>query len=189
MLQIMRALERRPGQFTVERVHMKRDEFLGQAGNLYPGASIAWDETTTTRRKAMHGHNVQFLDFLTTCRGLGLNIGLCYPHEDLIDRAILDHRVLYNIHILERTRTDVRARVRVRTSYQYRNETRFKWEDIQDFRFRELVGPLRDAYDAKKKDHMENLGSSYLEDVGHDIGLDFEAGADVLTQLKGLVRA
>lgn len=159
MFQVMKALDE---DFDVSHCHYLLPEFLADARGIGKYRSVVWDEADLDSRDAMTADTKETLKFLRECGGLNLHIGLCFPHESQLDKAIKNNRVRWNIHILQRGLFVIRKRV----SFKRRGTTVWDWKDIQQFRFQANKGPLWDAYKQKKQDHMEGLDLALTEEEG-----------------------
>lgn len=154
-LQVMRALD---PSFGAGRITFDIAEFLQAARETPPYCSVLADELLINRRKAMQSGTVALLDFLQTCRGLNLHLGVCFPHEALLDQAVLRHRVRYKVECSAPPRRGV-AVVYERMTKTLRERTGEIrvipiWVKRGAWRFKENEGGLWEDYLLKKGEHM-----------------------------------
>ena len=149
-------------------------EFLETAQGTEKYRVVCADELLVNKRKGMHGTTIRLLDFLQTCRSLNLHLLVCFPHEDLLDIAILNYRVRWKIHIPRRGLWVLSERIS--RTYKHRNgseETVFNWVERGKWTFEANTGPFWQAYLAKKEEHvrlqnMDEDEEEFVEDLGFD---------------------
>jgi hypothetical protein len=191
-VQVMRALD---GSFGVERIHFGIRAFLGGAPGTPQFGAVLGDEMLVNKRKAMYGDTLELLDFLQICRGLNLHMGICFPHESLLDTAILNTRVRWKVHVAKRGSMVVSER-RSRTFRAKGGVERtvHVWVERGRWRFGENTGPMWEAYLAKKAAHMRGRGVDLVaqpkapEAVEVDLGLDVIALRDHLGRILAASR-
>lgn len=167
MRQIFRKLD---STFTVDRIHFSQDDFLDQAAGLDPGQAIVLDEWRGHKRLAMHGDRMEFLDFTKECRGLGLHIGIGYPHVSQAEKDILFQRVRWWNHSPTRGLLHVHRRLshaRLDGKGQPVVDVRFQLEGKFPFPV-DAPDPMRPAYQAKKIDRMRDRAARYREAHGEE---------------------
>lgn len=176
--QILRALD---ATFDVDRCLFGIRAFLRGVGGVPKGRAVLGDELELNSRLGMHGPNVAFVQYLTECRGRLHHIGVCYPHEDIFDRAVRDLRVRFRVHVPRRGFFEVYDRQRYeRRTRGGRVDVFYAWRKLTPgWSFEENSGPLWDAYGAKKDAHMVNRGAQLMEEAearggGGGSGLGFE---------------
>lgn len=153
MYQVMKNLD---PTFSLSRIGFDIPSFISAARKAPKYSAVASDEFLANRRKAMHRGTVDLLDFLQECRGLNLHLAICFPHVDLLDRAIMDYRVRWHIHIPVR---GVFHLSEAHNFYQPGGVTSKAWRVIGKWRFNPLQGPEWDLYKDAKAKHMMGRGS------------------------------
>lgn len=148
MYQIAKALS---PSFNIDRIHFTIQEFLADARERKPGEVVTADEIFLHRRHSAKRDVKDVIDFLQICRGLNLHILICFPHADMMDRAVLDHRFRYRIDIPEQGLANMYEAVRKRITNGHGEETVvINWILVCTWRFYENKGPEWDEYRAKK---------------------------------------
>jgi len=168
MRQIMRKLD--PG-FGIDRIHFTQDDFLEQAVTLNPGDAIVLDEWRGHRRLAMHGERMEFLDFTKECRGLGLHVGIGFPHVDQAERDILFQRIRWWNYSPTRGELIVHLRTgNQRLGPDGKPVTDVRFHKVGRFPFpAEAPDPLGPEYRAKKEARMRDRAARYREAHGKDL--------------------
>jgi hypothetical protein len=162
--QIMRALD---PDFGLHAVHFPHDAFLDYCTHAPRDSAALWDEGRLNKRRAMHGSTLDVLDFLQDCRALNLHLGICFPHEALLDNAVKDHRVRWRHHIIRRGLSKLMIR---QERHGRGGKSYWIWVETGDvFAFKENKGALWQAYRIAKEDHMRRRNQD--EDAS-DHGLD-----------------
>lgn len=175
-LQIGRALDR---HITVDQVHFGIANFLANAPPQDDEVSYAarkaklgaarahrvhvGDEMELSARKAMWGLSLDFQQFLKDCRGLNLDMIVCFPDEEDFDR-IYAFRTRFKAIVPRRGLLLVYERQeRVRIKRGGVTEKYHIWVLVGKYDTQENAGLLWSAYNAKKDAHMASLGGSYRE--------------------------
>lgn len=168
--QVMRALD---DAFDSTRAHFGIASFLAHAPRTPRYGAVLADELEANKRRGMTTLTLDLLDFLKDCRGLNLHMGICFPHEDLFEGAILNFRVRWKVHVPQRGLFILYERV----ERKYRNKSReevtvYQWVERGRWRFTKNAGALWAAYGEKKQEHMKNLGGRYRELLEAPTGVD-----------------
>lgn len=196
LLQIMRLLD--PEGFGVERIHFKIKEFMEAADNTPKYGSLVCDEFLASRRKAMWTDIVELNDFFQWCRYLNLQMAICFPQMHRMDTPISEDRVKWRVHVKKtmRLKGGKRGRgfilsERVVKEYQIKGKEvrEVYWIERGRWGFAANVGPLWDAYLAKKRAHMRTRGVNVAAQPGEvaatelELGFDFAALRDAFAQV------
>lgn len=149
---------------------------------------VIGDELELSKRRAVFGASLDLQEFFKDCRGLNLDMIVCFPDEDQFDR-IYAARARYKIVVPYRGRFKV---------YEREGRKRFKrggivepyhvWVEVGDFTFEEnsTGNPLWAAYKEKKALHMRSLGGEYREAArSAGSGVDL---ADATSHFRGILR-
>jgi hypothetical protein len=143
--------------FDVRRVAFTIPDFIKLSKRAPKRVAIAGDEIRASGRKAMYGDNIALNDRLEECRAKNHSMGLCYPYEDRLDRAILDERVRFKAEIPERGHFILTERqVIKRHMHGGAVKRRVVWVERGRFRFGENVGPKWREY-LQAKDDRTNM--------------------------------
>lgn len=168
MRQIMRKLDH---TFSVDRIHFTQDEFLDQAVTLDPGQAIVLDEWRGHKRLAMHGERMEFLDFTKECRGLGLHVGIGFPHVTQAEKDILFQRVRWWNHSPVRELLQVYKRIsnaRLDSEGHPMVDVRFKM--VGKFPFPpDAPDPMAREYGVKKEARMRDRAARFREAHGKEL--------------------
>lgn len=170
--QIMKALDE---GFSIDQVCFGVQAFLACGASLPKKRARLADELLVNHRKGMHGDTIELLDHLQVCRGLNHFIGICFPHVDLFDKAILNYRIRWRIDIPRRGLWTLSER----TSHTYRTAkgeevTVFNWREVGRWTFRPNSGVFWEEYLAKKEAHMRAVAMSIVEKQENPLGLNYE---------------
>lgn len=166
MYQVMKALD---PNFSLDQIGFSVKDYIRIAKQSPKFAAVASDEFLVNRRKAMRRDTVDLLDFLQECRGLNLHHALCFPHVDLLDRAILDYRVRWHVYIPKRGLFQVKERVKW---YKPGGVEEYSWRVVGAWNYRPNSGAEWQAYqDAKMAHMMRDEGEEESEESAFD--LDF----------------
>lgn len=168
--QVMRALD---ADFGLHAVHFHHQRYLDYCKDAPPDSGALWDEGRLNKRRAMHGSTLDVLDFLQDCRALNLHLGICFPHEALLDNAVKDHRVRWRHHVVRRglSKLMVREERRGRSGKPY-----WVWVETGDiFAFKENRGSMWAAYKRLKDDHMRRRDKDWQSLRREELGFDFDA--------------
>lgn len=155
VLQLAKVLD---PDFDMDRLWFHKDDFLACAKTVPRGSSVVWDEMLMSARRSMSKTNNEVMEFLQVCRGLNLHLFLCTPHEELVDRALTDYRIRWNVRVVRRGSFQVRKRIKKENM----GKVWYEWTTVAQFHYKPVKGPLVDAYKEKKEAHMR----------GHDGLLD-----------------
>jgi hypothetical protein len=140
--------------FTIDRVYFTIDDFLHGVRHVPRYGAVLLDEAMVNRRRSMHGANIRFLEFLQTCRGLNLHIGLCFPHSEMLDRGILNYRVRWNCHKVRRDAWMLRRRARCEDREHPDAPTYYWARDDGRWICYPVDGPIWGAYLRMKEEAM-----------------------------------
>lgn len=155
MFEVMLALD---PEFDADHVHFKQTEFLGDGPTLGPGRAYAWDEARLNRRLFNTRETKAVLNHLQDCRALNHHIGICFPREQLLDRAIVNERCRYNFDVYRRGMFRVRERRRIHRPIASDPDRHvYDWKVIGRYRFPAAKGPKWRAYLKKKEAHMREV--------------------------------
>jgi ABC-type dipeptide/oligopeptide/nickel transport system ATPase component len=158
MYQIMKALD---PTFGVYRIGFTIEDYINNAKRLEKGQAVSCDELLAHRRKSMHGSTLELLEFLQVCRGLNLHHALCFPHETMLDRAIMDFRVRHWLHVPKRGVLHIKEKF---TYFLPGGEETKGWRIAAIFHFRENKGPEWEAYLEAKAAHMHKRNEADSEE-------------------------
>lgn len=149
MLQVAKLLD---PTFSIDRIHFTIEDFLESARSAQPYQCVAADELLMNRRRSMTGGNMDVVDFLQVCRALNLHLLICFPHAGMLDRAILDRRVRYRIHVPEQGRALLSERhFQTLRDVSGREEYLVTWHRVgPPWKFSRNSGPFWEDYLAKK---------------------------------------
>lgn len=169
MRQIFRKLD---PTFDVSRIHFSQDEFLDQAVTLNPGQAIVLDEWRGHKRLAMHGDRMEFIDFTKECRGLGLHIGIGFPHVEQAERDVVFKRIRWWCDSTERTVLQVyRRHARNRLDKEGHPTTDVRFQLVGKFPFPpDAPDPLGAEYRVKKNERMRDRAARFREAHGKELG-------------------
>lgn len=137
--------------FGLPQVGFSIPQYIDIAKASAKGQAVQSDEFLANRRKAMRRETVDLLDFLQECRGLNLHHLICFPHVDLLDRAILDFRVRWHVHIPRRGLFHVKEKI---TYYAPGGTQQTAWRVVGSWNFGPNKGTEWEAYKAAKFAHM-----------------------------------
>lgn len=121
------------------------------------GKAVQCDEFLVNKRKAMRRETVDLLDFLQECRGLNLHHIICFPHVDLLDKAVYDYRVRWHVHIPKRGVFEIKERHKY---FGPGGTEQYYWKVVGRFIFGPNSGLEWDAYKQAKHEHMMRSGDS-----------------------------
>jgi hypothetical protein len=143
--------------FDVRRVAFTIPDFIKLSKRAPKRVAIAGDEIRASGRKAMYGDNIALNDRLEECRAKNHTMGLCYPYEDRLDRAILDDRVRFKAKIPPRPSPRGHFTLTERLVIEGHTrggavKRRVVWVERGRFRFGENVGPKWKEYLQAKDD-------------------------------------
>jgi hypothetical protein len=158
--------------FTADRMCMTLEEFLSKAPSQPPGAAIGVDEALILNRTGMTRHQIAFIKYLTVCRGLNHAIGIAYPHEAMADKAIKDYRVRWRWHVPRR------GLVQLMEPQQRRKrngDPYTQWVIIGQWSFKANKGPRWNAYQYKKRKHMESYNPLGAKSKEEELGVNLDA--------------
>lgn len=175
-LQLGRALDR---NLSVDQVHFGIAAFLSNAppdddevtfdlraaklGRSRAHRVQVGDEMELSARRAMWGLSLDFQQFLKDCRGLNLDMIVCFPDEEDFDR-IYAFRTRFKVVVPRRGQMLVYERQeRQRVKKGGVVEKFYIWQLVGKYDTIENSGALWSAYRAKKDAHMASLGGSYRE--------------------------
>jgi len=177
MRQIMRKLD---PTFGVDRIHFTQDDFLDQAATLDPGQAIVLDEWRGHKRLAMHGDRMEFLDFTKEMRGLGLHVGIGYPHVDQAEKDILFQRIRWWCYSASRELLVVHRRLsRQRLGPEGKPITEVRFKEVGKFPFPpDAPDPLGPEYRVKKEARMRDRAARYRESHGRDLEREMPAAPE-----------
>lgn len=150
--QIAKALD---PTFDTSRIHFEIRDTLDCARRLEPhkGRVVLADELLMHRRHSARGETKEMLDFLQVCRGLNLNILLCFPHAGMLDRDVLDKRVSWRVDIEQKGIANLSER-HYETLYDYDGSEHYavQWlpRNERPWKFQRNSGPLWEDYLALK---------------------------------------
>lgn len=137
--------------FSEERMHFTIEELIRDAKAREKYQAVAADELLMNRRHAMRKETKELLDFLQICRGLNLTMLLCFPHVARLDRAVLDDRVRWRIHIEKQGVATLLENVKHTTTDYTGHEIQVaEWKPSLVFSFGRNEGPRWERYLAKK---------------------------------------
>lgn len=121
------------------------------------------DEMELSARRAMWGLSLDFQQFLKDCRGLNLDIIICFPDEEDFDR-VYGFRSRFKAVVPRRGSLLVYERQeRMRAKRGGQTEKFYVWNLVGKYATKENRGALWSAYLAKKDMHMASLGGAYRE--------------------------
>lgn len=152
--QVLRALD---PNFNVDNLAFTVEDFISMAMDAPKFSAVGADEALLNHRKAMHGPTIQLLDFLQICRGLNLHLGICFPHEAMLDGAVKNFRVRWNIHVPARGK--MLLRYRTNRTVRTRTETILvhDWAVMGAWNTKPNSGPEWEAYKERKEEHMRGM--------------------------------
>lgn len=151
MYQVCKALD---PDFNLSRLSFDIPGFLENATLCPRYGARAADEFLLNKRKAMHKDTVRVLDHLQICRGLNHHIAVCFPHAGLLDEAVLNTRVRWNVNVTRRGFFELRSRVAIEKK---NGGVDYRWRIHGRFRFRENRGREWDAYLKAKREHTDAI--------------------------------
>lgn len=150
--QVLHALD---PAFGVDRVFFGIRGFLDGAPRAPQYGAVLADELLSNKRKAMFRDTIELLDFLQVCRYMNLHMGICFPHVDLFEGAILNYRVRWQVHVPRRGVFYLKERVsRTYRSRSGVEKTIHSWIIRGSWRFKGNSGPLWEQYLAAKDNHI-----------------------------------
>jgi hypothetical protein len=177
------------------------EAYLEVAPTLPKWRAVGLDEAKISRRKSMTKINVAFIDDLQICRGRNLIMGLCFPFESQLDRAVLEERVFRKIHVPKRGLYII-YRPEKREIFDPRTKEKtlvLEWVFEASFTFAENTGPWWDRYvHVIKAGGMRNGAASPSGDAtpaaqggagGSMKGRDLLPGRVAALSLLGQIRA
>jgi hypothetical protein len=138
-------------EFNLLSIGFTVSEYMDLARNMPKRRVVMSDEFLVNKRKAMRRETVDLLDFLQECRGLNLHHLICFPHADLLDKAVMDFRVRWHVHIPRRGLFQVKEKVKW---YASGGVEQVSWRVVGQWFFNAPKGPLVDAYKEAKAAHM-----------------------------------
>lgn len=165
--QVLKALD---PSFSLKRVAFSVQDFIRLSASVPRGAAYWGDEMLLNKRKSMTRDNIALLDHLQVCRGLNHHMAICFPHDMLLDEAVLNHRVRWNVHVPVRGIFEIRERTRFFRPGRPHAPPVFGWKKVGRFRFAANRGPEWEAYLLAKEAHMREsarqLGGDEIEEDG-----------------------
>lgn len=160
MLQLGKALD---PDFGLESIGFTISDYMDIARQMPKQRAATCDEFLANNRKGMRKETVELLDFLQECRGLNLHHLICFPHFDLLDKAVRDYRVRWNVHIPRRGIFEVREKT---TWYASGGVEQTAWRAVGRWFFKAPQGPFVDAYKEAKMAHMMRPRGNEEEENG-----------------------
>lgn len=152
MYQIAKAFN--PERFNLDRVHFTISEFIEDARNAEHYDVVAADEILIHRRHSAKKEVKDLIDFLQVCRGLNLVLLMCFPNAGMMDRAVLDQRVRYRIHVPEQGLAVLSERIKTEIADRSGQEIyAVRWVELCRWKFGPNTGPEWEEYHAKKITH------------------------------------
>jgi energy-coupling factor transporter ATP-binding protein EcfA2 len=148
-VQVMRALD---PTFNVSRIWFTIPTFLRGVRAVPKYCAALLDEAPLNKRKAMFRDTIRLVDDFQISRGRNHHVGLCFPYDDLLDDAIKDYRVRWNIHVPRRGIMQLRRRLRITSAG---GRVVYRWSaPLGAWRSAPNKGPLWEAYLRAKEEHM-----------------------------------
>jgi hypothetical protein len=138
-------------EFSLSSIGFNVSEYMELARKMPARRVVMSDEFLVNKRKAMRRETVDLLDFLQECRGLNLHHLICFPHADLLDKAVMDFRVRWHVHIPRRGLFQVKEKVKW---YASGGVEQVSWRVVGQWFFNAPKGPLVEAYREAKANHM-----------------------------------
>lgn len=167
--QVMKRLD---PTFDERRSFFTIPQFIQSAREAKPYSAVLADEILVNRRKAMKRETVELLDFLQVCRGLNLHLGLCFPHEEMMDRAVVDYRVRWRFHIPKQgVAVPMNREMRQRRNQFGQLERYATWVEYAPWKFSKNEGQTWERYQARKLAHMREV-TDEARGVERSISLD-----------------